>query len=271
MRCLPEQPPAALPGEVRESSGVVASRRHAGVYWTVDDSGPAALWAVAADGTLLGRVEIPGGLGRDREALALGPCGEGDCIYVADVGDNAEVRTGLALYRVPEPDPADERTAAPDVFRFSLPDGPRDIEAAFLLPGERLYLVGKGGNHPPTVYAYPGPLRPDAGFLREVQRLGDGPRSLPDRITGAAASPDGTFVVLRTYRRLSLHRVDGDTLVATPDATVDLLTLREPQGEGVALAPDGRIVLTGEAGPLGRRGSIVVLRCEPPFATASGR
>lgn len=269
-RCLPEGAPAALPDEVRESSGVVASRRHRGVYWTVEDSGPAVLWAVASDGTLLGHVEVPGGLGRDREALALGPCADGDCIYVADVGDNAEVRAGLALYRIPEPDPTDGTSEPAEVFRFSLPDGPRDIEAAFLLPGERLYLVTKGRSHPPTVYGYPGPLRPTVGFLHEVQRLGSGPRALPDQITGADASADGTFVVLRTYRRLALHRILADTLVTTPDATVDLLTLREPQGEGVALGPDGGIVLTGEAGPLGRRGSIAVLRCDP-LPPAAGR
>lgn len=269
-RCLPEGSLKTLPAELREASGVAASRRHAGVYWTVEDSGPGMLRAVDADGTLLGSVEVPGGLGRDREALALGPCGSGDCLYVADVGDNARVRSSLAVYRIPEPDPADDRTDPPDVFRFSLPDGPRDIEAVFLLPGERLHLVSKGGAHPPTVYRYPGELRPEAGFLQAVQRLDTGPRGLPNQITGADASADGSVVVLRTYRGLAAHRIVDDTLATAPELSVDLLTLREPQGEGVALAPEGRIVLVGEAGPLGRRGSIAVLRCEPPLDAADG-
>lgn len=269
-RCLPEGSLKALPAELREASGVAASRRHTGVYWTVDDSGPGMLQAVDADGALLGSVEVPGGLGRDREALALGACGSGDCLYVADVGDNAGVRSSLAVYRIPEPHPADDRTDPPQVFRFSLPDGPRDVEAVFLLPGERLHLVSKGQEHAPTVYRYPGPLRPEAGFLQVVQRLGTGPRGLPDQITGADASADGSVVVLRTYRDLAAHRIVNDTLAMAPDLTVDLLTLQEPQGEGVALAPGGRIVLVGEAGPLGRRGSIAVLACDPPLDATEG-
>ncbi|HZD04765.1 MAG TPA: hypothetical protein VE173_07600, partial [Longimicrobiales bacterium] len=148
---MPTEAPSALPEATREASGVAVSRRHPGVLWILDDSGPSELYAVDAGGTLLGRVLVPGGLGRDREDLALGPCGGVDCLYIGDVGDNAEKRDSLTLYRMVEPAPDAGRAAVPGAFSFRLPDGPRDVEALFVLPGERLYIVTKGRRHPPTV------------------------------------------------------------------------------------------------------------------------
>lgn len=242
---------------------MVASRTYEGVFWTMDDSGPPLLFALDAEGRLLGSVRIPENLGYDREDLSLGPCGSSDCIYVADVGDNLERRNSIVLYRFAEPAPGDESTLPPDVFRLGLPDGPRDVEATFLLPGERFHILSKGRNHPPTLYRYPGPLRSGPTVVLErVQSFGGGPRSLPRQVTGADASRDGRIVAVRTYETLDLFRVEGDTLQSIPGSTVDLRTLREPQGEGIALAPGGAVVLTSEQGPLGRRGSIVLLGCE---------
>lgn len=261
----------ALPDVTREASGVAVSRRHPGVFWIVDDSGAPELYAVGARGALLGRMVVPGGLGRDREDLALGPCGPGDCLYVGDVGDNAGIRDSLTVYRVPEPEPGAERTEAPRTFSFRLPDGPRDIEALFVLPGERLHVVTKGRHHPPTMYRFPGPLRAGSPVtLTEVQRFGDEARHLPRQVTGADASRDGGLVALRTYETLDFFRVVADTLAGVPGTTVDLRTLREPQGEAVGVGPDGLVVLAGEAGPLGRRGSLALLNCETGPGRAPG-
>ena len=265
-RCLPLRQPVALPESIRESSGVVASRRYEGVYWTLDDSGPSELFAVDAEGGLLGRVTVPVDLGPDREDLALGPCDFGDCLYIADVGDNLEQRVSVKVFRVPEPAPTDRVALPPDVFAFSLPDGPRDVEATFVLPGERLHLISKGRNHPPTLYRYPGPLGTDTRVVLEaVQKLGDGARPISRQVTGADASSNGRIVAIRTYETLDFFRVVADTLVRIPGSVVDLRTLREPQGEGVGLAPDGRVVLTSERGPFGGRGSIAILGCEPAW------
>ena len=261
--CLPLLTPAALPESIRESSGVVASRTHEGVFWTMEDSGPPLLYAVDSQGRLLGSVRVPEDLGPDREDLSLGPCGSADCIYVADVGDNLEQRSSITIYRLPEPDPGDETTPPPEVFRLRLPDGPRDVEATFLLPGERFHLISKGRSDPPTLYRYPGPLTSDSTVVLErVQRFGDGPRSLARQVTGADASRNGRTVAVRTYETLDFFAVEGDTLRSVPGSTVDLRTLREPQGEGIGLTPRGGVVLTSEQGPLGRRGSIALLGCE---------
>lgn len=160
-----------------------------------------------------------------------------------------------------EPETNDSSPLAADVFPVRLPDGPRDTEAIFVLPGEVPYLVTKGANHPITVYRYPTPLRSDTVTLEEVQRLSAGPVQLLNRVTGASASPDGSWVAVRTYQALHFYRVEGDTLASVAGGLVNLRTLEEIQGEAVGLGPDGLVVLTSEGGPLGGPPSMRFLRC----------
>lgn len=251
----------ALPEGLEESSGVAASRAHPGVYWTHADGAEPVLWAVDAEGALVGEVRLEGAEVVDWEDVALAPCGDRDCLYLADTGDNAEQRSGVRVHRLPEPDPGAGSVAGFETIRIRFPDGARDVEALFVLPGERLHLVTKGLEDPVTVYRHPGPLRTDSAVvLEEVQRLGDGARMLPRQVTGASASRDGERVVIRTYEALDFYAVAGDTLVH--EETLNLRPLAEPQGEGAGLGPDGLIALTSEAGPGGRRGSIALVRCE---------
>lgn len=238
------------------------SRSHPGVFWVHDDGSAPTLHAVDAEGRTIGTVRLEGVDLRDWEDLALSSCPGGDCLYVGDLGDNAEQRDELRVHRLREPDPRTDTVASVQTLRVRLPDGPRDVEALFVLPGERIHVVSKGRNHPVSVYRYPGPLSFDSVVvLEEVQRLSDGARALPRQVTGAEASPGGDVVAVRTYETLGLFRVDADTL-ASIDGPVNLRTLREPQGEGVGIGEDGLIALVSEAGPADRRGSMVVLRCD---------
>lgn len=262
--CTTIEPLAALPESVQEASGVAVSRTHSGVFWVVNDSGDRTLHAVNAAGASLGTVPVGGMRHRDWEDLALAECASGDCLYIADVGDNYAERDTVFVYRMPEPEPGRADSVAVDVFSFRYPDGPRDTEAMFVLPGERLYFVNKGTDEAVFLYRYPGELRSDTvKTLVEVQALSTSSRLLPRQVTGAAATVDGERVVVRTYETLGFYRMEADTLRLLEDGTVNLRTLQEGQGEGVALGADGTAVLVSEAGPTGRRGSIAVLRCEP--------
>ena len=263
--CTLAEGPHLLPPAVHESSGVAASVRYPGVYWTHNDSGgEPVLYAVDRRGTLLGAVRVEGARNRDWEDLALGPCGEGHCLYIGDVGDNREVREDPAVYRVPEPDPSDARTLPADRFPVRLPDGPRDIETLYVLPGERLFLATKGRNHPVELYRAPAPL-PEPGepvHLESVQELTGRSPALPRLVTGGAATADSTVVALRTYETLRFYRPDEEgRLEPLPGGLVNLRHLREPQGEAVGFLPEGGVVLTSEAGPWGERGMIAFLEC----------
>ena len=251
-----------LPPALTESSGVAPSLTRPGVYWThSDDAGPGILWAVDARGAVLGEVHLNGVTISDAEDIASARCGNDNCIYLGDIGDNYAERASVVVYRVVEPE-AGARTVTPDRFPIRFPDGARDTEAMFVLPSEQLFLVTKGREKPVTVYRYPGRLRPDSLVtLEEVQELSETPRALPRQVTGASATADGSVVVIRTYETLLFYRWNGAKLVPLENGTVNLRSLREAQGEGVGIGPDGLVVLTSEGGPNGGPGTITVMRC----------
>ena len=240
--------------------------------WTHND-GNSDLYALDRSGRILDRLDVSERL-RDWEDIEIGPCEVGGyCLYLADTGDNRERRPGgqTRILRLVEPEVtkavagtpavATARSITGDAFPIRLPDGPRDIEALFVLPGEVPYLVTKGRDEANTVYRYPPPLRPDTVTLEEVQRLTPGPVALLDRVTGASASPDGGWVAVRTYQALQFYQVVADTLAPVDGGLVNLRTLQEIQGEAVSIGPDGAVVLTSEGGPLGGPPSLRVLRC----------
>ncbi len=256
-----------LPDAVDESSGVAASRRHPGVFWTHNDSGDGAfVFAIDSAGRLLGRVRVTGAENHDWEDISVAPCGNGsgDCLYIADTGDNQGVREEIAVYRVPEPAPDDSATAPAVRLAMSYPDGGVDTEAIYILPDGAIHLISKGRHAPPTIYRYPGPPRTDEVVeLREVGRLAPATVALPYQITGADASRDGRWVAVRTYTAVQLYRIAwrGRLRPVLPGDGIDLQTLAEPQGEAVAFAPDGSLFLTSEAGPNGVPGTIARVDC----------
>lgn len=270
----------ALPDGIPETSGVAWSRDDPAVFWTVNDGRTGTLFAVDTLGALRARIRTRGPEMWDVEELAAGPCGDERCLYLADVGDNRERRDTVALHRVVEPalgvgsgsgsgggpgdgpeadgPPAAERTAFP--MRF--PDGAQDVEAVFVTPDETVYLITKGRRRPPALYRYPPPLRPDTiVVLERVQALSEDVPTNRGRVTGAAVTPDGRHVLVRTYELLHAYALEEGRLVALPDGTLDLRTLREPQGEAVTIDAHGRLLLTSESGPLGGASGFHLLRC----------
>lgn len=262
-----------LSRELLETSGVAVGRQNPAVLWTHND-GNSDLYALDRSGRILERFDVSARL-RDWEDIEIGACEVGgSCLYLADTGDNAERRPGgqIRLLRLVEPEVATdvagglavEATGSieVDVFPIRLPDGPRDIEALFVMPGEVPYLVTKGGDDAISVYRYPPPLRPDTVTLEEVQRLTEGPVPLLDRVTGASASPGGKLVAVRSYQALRFYQMVTDTLAPVEGGLVNLRTLQEIQGEAVSIGPDGAVVLTSEGGPLGGPPSLRVVRCQ---------
>jgi hypothetical protein len=242
---------------------VAWSRRLPGILWTHNDGHEASVFALNTEGELLARLPLRGEKVRDLEDVAVGDCPGGTCIYLADTGDNQEVRSEVRILRIPEPSRL-EGTAGleAEVLPVTLPDGPRDIEALFVLPGGDLFLVSKGRNDPQTVYRYPPPLRPGVAVsLEAVQDLSNGPALIPAQITGADATPDGTMVVVRSYWALDFYRVEDGGLEAVRKGHVALRTMEEPQGEGVGFGPDGQVFLTTEGGSFGGVPALRVLRC----------
>ena len=140
--------------QINELSGIVSSRRTTGVWWVHNDSGDSArLFAIGNDGRSLGEFRLAGAKATDWEDIGIGPGPKAGVayLYVADIGDNAEARLSVQLYRVPEPavDPAkpapSPRTLdGGETLTLTYPDGPHNAEAFFVDPKTgRLYIVSK--------------------------------------------------------------------------------------------------------------------------------
>src|SRR5262245_47636756 len=109
-----------------ESSGIAASRKHIGVFWSHNDGESPYLFAFDAHGKSRGRVRVAGAQMYDWEDMAIGP---GNEIYIGDIGDNDRKRKQIVVYRLPEPDPSASAAKPVRAIQMRYPDGPHDAEA----------------------------------------------------------------------------------------------------------------------------------------------
>ncbi len=235
---------AVTSDDLNEISGLVASRRQAGLFWANEDSGAAPqLSALRENGSLAGQWTIPGAENVDWEDIAAGPSPNGPVLYAADTGDNAEGRDSVVVYRVPEPSPATGggATTPADRLELTYPDGAHDAEAVIVDPRRGTLMIFTKGT-PGNVYALSPPL--PFGSSARLRLITAAPLSLA---TGADVSADGTTVALRGYFGFVVWRRKGNepltqTVRRKPCATPTILT--DGQGEAIALSKGGTTAWT---------------------------
>ncbi|MFF9477925.1 hypothetical protein [Streptomyces sp. NPDC014733] len=225
---------------ITESSGLIASRTHPGVYWTHNDSddGPYVYAVDSRTGRTVATVTLRGiGDPRDVEAISLGPDGN---IYVGDIGDNLGGKWDhVWIYRFPEPKQLRDQTVTATQFDVKYDDGPRDAEALMVHPKTgRVYIASKKQGGGGALYAAPEQLSTSGtNVFRKVA-----PIDL--WVTDGSFSPDGTRLILRSYF--------GARMYAWRDGRPkDLGSVGVPvqqQGESVSFTPDGRTLMFGSEG-----------------------
>lgn len=197
--------------ELVEASGLAASRTTSGVLWSHNDSrGTATLYAFTGDGKDLGSYGVPGAFALDWEDMSAGPGpqGEGDFLYVGDIGDNFDIRGGLiTVYRVPDVDPSDLEGSFPEslALTYRYPGEGHNAEALFIDPTEpALYLITKDKNEA-LVFKAPIDRSDEPAELELVSSL-----SLGAEVTAADMSADGSTLVVRGYQTVWMwHRESG--------------------------------------------------------------
>jgi len=246
----------AMPAVLKETSGLAASRKNAGVLYGHNDSGDSArIFALDQKGGLLGQLTFGGATAVDWEDIAVGPCAEGSCVFVSDVGDNAKSRGDYALYAVAEPSldgkPFATQTLSAKRFPFSYPDGKWNCETLLVHPTTgRIYLVTKDDTIDGGVYVFPEKLEP--GVPVTLEKVGSATGTKGSLVTGGDVSPCGDRVLLRTYGALLEYSIGagktvGDALASKPRSVPVAV---ETQGEAVAFRADGRGYFTASEGNL---------------------
>jgi hypothetical protein len=268
--------------DLLEASGLVASPSHANVLWSHNDSGDdARVFALATDGTALGRVALPDVEAKDIEDIAAAPCPDlqGPCLYLADTGNNALERDRLFVYAIREPDvevdePIPAGTVASQVWTFpiAMPDPPVNVEAMVITPGAtEMIFFEKIEDTEARILAYRAPWTPDVEAALEVTDTFDPPGVDIDGghlVTGADMHPSGKRIALRTYTGawevlLDLHEgAPLDHVESSQVIEMFLGPLSEPQGEAIAYDSAGTGVWTVSESPDGSQPQLHHAACQ---------
>jgi hypothetical protein len=252
---------------INESSGIVASRRNPGLFWTHNDSGDGpVLYAFDLKGKSKGRWLVSGAQAVDWEDIAAGPGPQPgvNYLYIGDIGDNGSERDYVTVYRVVEPSLTDKEAAAgnnqhttepAEAIRLKYPDGKHDAEALLVHPSTGdLYIITKVFDTASGIYKLKAPL--SSASLNRLVRVGQisVPSIVGGLITGGDIAPDGRKVVLCDYvnafeMTLPENSADDfDQIWKQPMATIELGPRQ--QGESVGYSLDGNAILaTSEKRP----------------------
>ncbi len=258
--------------DLDESSGLVASRLHPGLFWSLNDSGgDPELFAIGRDGSDKGRVQVRFAIANDWEDLAIDPQG---AVWIHDGGNNKNRRRDLTVYRVPEPEALQGVVDADRAVRFVFPDQDAfpspgnvnfDSEALFW-DGDRLLLLTKHRSDTHTkLYRFPAGIQTDPtwdpvallapgkkppGVVLELLGafdLGGDPDNFGGKVTAADLSPDGRRLAVLTYHALFVfERPEGTpNWLAGPHRRIDFEQLVTMQCEAISW-DGGALLFTNE-------------------------
>lgn len=190
--------------DIKESSGIVASRQFEGVYWTLNDSGnPATLYATKLNGELIQEITVKGSGNFDWEALGIDDKNQ---LWIGEIGNNSRLRFDLKVVVVAEPNPFAETEAEVIAsYPYRYPNENVDAEGLFILDGVP-YIVSKERERA-VLYRFPTLQVSDTKQV--LERVGE----FADAkfVTGAGVSEDGTRLAVCTYDALWVyHSTAGD-------------------------------------------------------------
>ena len=226
-----------LDPRIKESSGVVASRRHS-VYWTHNDGGgpkKQVLYAIDRDGKTRAAFPVIGVTLHDWEDLAIDSAGH---LYIGDIGNNDSKRDALAVYEIDEPNPQAhaQRISPKRLWNLKFPGAPFDCESLFVWK-DYGYVVSKMfSNARAQIFRF---------SLKETNR----PLTLElvattkieSPVTGADISADGRLLGLVAKNGAYVFRIDGD-VKRVSNANPHHTKLKNEHIEGCCFVPEGLLV-----------------------------
>jgi len=221
---------------IKESSGVVASRRHADVYWTHNDGGgpkKQVLYAIDREGNTRASFPVIGVTLHDWEDLAIDSAGH---LYIGDIGNNNAKRKSLAVYEIDEPNPqAGTGSIAPKrAWKLKFPGVPFDCESLFVWKDQG-YVVSKVFDKARAqIFRFP---------FKETNR----PLTLvattkiESPVTGGDISANGTLLGLVAKNGAYVFRIGGD-VTRVSKANPHYTKLKNEHIEGCCFVPEGLLV-----------------------------
>ena len=231
---------------IKESSGIIASRKNPGILWTHNDQGSKPLlFAISRAGLLMGQfqINVPN---NDWEDIATDSEGH---LYIGGIGNNDLLKTELRVYQVSEPEiiagsPVKPgRLAVNTVWKLRFAGKPFDCESLFIHAG-RGYVIDKLPNSKES-HLFSFPLSPSGGTVI-LEQLAVLPINHP--VTGADISVDGKSLAVISKGGLFLFDVNLNPPKVT-ERLVKHIKLPKGQFEAICYVPDG-LIMTAETGEI---------------------
>ena len=219
-----------IDSEIKECSGVAASRQYPDIFWVHSDGAREHLYAINRKGEIRAEFKVKGAEFHDWEDITIDT---NNNLYAADTGNNNSKRAEVAVYQFPEPDPSTGKKNVHVTRQWILryPVVPRDCESIVVL-GTNGFLFSKvTKNRLAEVFTFP--LQESSGpiTLKPLCSL-----LIDSPVTATAVSPnckrfaaisklgafffdfDGTFPargIMRPSRQVPFHHesIEGCTFV----------------------------------------------------------
>jgi hypothetical protein len=220
---------------IKESSGVVASRRYTGVFWTHNDGGgpkKQVLYAIDREGDTRASFPVTAVTLHDWEDIAIDDAGH---LFIGDIGNNDSKRDTLAVYEIDEPNPT---AGAGDVspkraWKLTFPQAPFDCESLFVWKDQG-YVISKVFDKA-RAHIFRFPLK-DTNEPLTLEFVAT--TEIESPVTGADISADGRLLGLVAKNGAYVFRIDGDVarvIEAKPHHT----KLKNMHIEGCCFVPEG--------------------------------
>ncbi len=223
---------------ITESSGVVASRQHPGVFWTHNDGAKSyLLFAMSREGKSLGSFHLKGSVLNDWEDIAID--GEGH-LFIGDIGNNDARRFSIAVHQIDEPDPKGSGSSVrvQRSWQLRFPKAPFDCETLFVWGGFG-YVVSKVFNDEHAeIYRFALIPQNEPQTLELVTRL-----KIDSPVTGGDISVDGKLLGFVARSGAFVYAINGNIHKAGKIKPFHT-RFKHEHVEGCCFVPDGLLATT---------------------------
>ena len=220
---------------IKESSGVVASRRYTNVFWTHNDGGgpkKQVLYAIDREGNTRPFFSVIDVTLHDWEDIAIDDAGH---LFIGDTGNNDAKRDTLAVYEMDEPNPqAAAGSISPKrAWNLRFPQAPFDCESLFVWKDQGYVISKVFDKARPQIFRFPLKETNEPLTLELVATT-----KIESPVTGADISADGRLLGLVAKNGAYVFRIDGEVtrvINVNPHHT----KLKNMHIEGCCFVPDG--------------------------------
>lgn len=236
---------------LKEASGIVASRKYPGLYWTHNDSGnPNDVYLIDEKGQEKARINLSGIRNRDWEDITYyndTDNGNG-YIIISETGDNHLRYGNYFLYAFQEPSLAftNEQpvvtSVVPKKFSFHYPDTLHNAETLMADPiTGSVFIVTKSTHHEAVIYQTS--IHDAVNGQLTLKKVGVLPIK---KLTAGDISPDGSMIIIKDldfiyYWDRPVDRSVEKTMQQLPQL---IPYSPEPQGEAIAWTLDDKGFVT---------------------------